>query len=293
MARPAMPTFLCWTVALGATLALAQAPAPATFPDQQRPAGDPAVIAHGRQLYAVNCKACHGGDLRGGDLGGPNLLRSQVVMSDQHGEAISQVVLKGRPDPQGGGPPMPAFPLSTADVHAIAEYIHGVLRDKQRQGAPPPGERQALNVLVGNAGAGRRYFKAHCAGCHSPGGDLRGIATRAADAGALQDAWVAGRPPVAPGGNPYAIHTDPKTPPTTVTVTLGDGTRVHGRLQRVDDFIVSLYADSGGYLSFIRDGRPGVRAVDIDDPMAAHRHLLGALTDPDMHDVTAYLATLK
>src|SRR5262245_38822856 len=53
----------------------------AIFPAQQRPAGDPAAIARGKSLYEINCRACHGSDLRGGDMGGPNLLRSQLVLA--------------------------------------------------------------------------------------------------------------------------------------------------------------------------------------------------------------------
>src|SRR5690349_17075923 len=53
------------------------------FPQQQRAAGDPAVIARGKALYGTNCVACHGVDLRGGQLGGPNLLRSQLALSDK------------------------------------------------------------------------------------------------------------------------------------------------------------------------------------------------------------------
>ncbi|HTV77320.1 MAG TPA: cytochrome c, partial [Steroidobacteraceae bacterium] len=86
----------------------------ATFPDRQRPLGNPAVIARGQALFGINCKACHGSDLRGGDLGGPNLLRSQLVLADQNGEAIIPVIRKGRPA-ANGGPPMPAFPLPLAD----------------------------------------------------------------------------------------------------------------------------------------------------------------------------------
>src|SRR4249919_3812196 len=74
----------------------AQAPAgrgrgPATFPAQQRPPGDPAMIARGQQIYAATCRACHGPDLRGGDMGGPNLLRSQRVLNEQNGELIEPV----------------------------------------------------------------------------------------------------------------------------------------------------------------------------------------------------------
>src|ERR1700751_3458919 len=57
-------------------------------PGQQRPPGDPEQIARGKTLYGISCTGCHGADLRGGDLGGPNLLRSQVALSDQDSELI-------------------------------------------------------------------------------------------------------------------------------------------------------------------------------------------------------------
>src|SRR5512145_2184839 len=68
----------------------------ATFPAQQRPPGDAALIARGNGLYGVYCRACHGADLRGGDQGGPNLLRSQVVLNDQDGELILPIVQNGQ-----------------------------------------------------------------------------------------------------------------------------------------------------------------------------------------------------
>ena len=159
-----------WSVA-GPQLAAAP---PATFPAQQRPPGDPAVVARGASLYAIQCRSCHGVDLRGGDLGGPNLLRSQLVLDDQAGETIAPVVMNGRNPP--GGKPMPALPLPRADIDAIAEYIHSVAATAQPQGAPPPGTQVELKLLVGNARSGERYFAAQCAGCHSVTGDLAGIA---------------------------------------------------------------------------------------------------------------------
>ena len=65
-----------------------------------------ALIARGNALYTLYCRACHGVDLRGGDLGGPNLLRSQLVLNDQGGDAIGPVVRAGRV-PAAGGTPMP------------------------------------------------------------------------------------------------------------------------------------------------------------------------------------------
>ena len=270
----------------------APAPAPvgifgqATFPGKQRPPGDPAVIARGQALFGINCKACHGTDLRGGDLGGPNLLRSQIVLGDQAGEAIIPVVQKGRPASQGGAP-MPAVPLPLADIQAIAEYIHSVVAKKQNQGGPPPEARKPLHILVGNPGRGQRYFAAHCSACHSPTGDLAGIATRISDPANLQDSWVAGRRvgARAPGA--------PDAPRTQVRVTLSTGASAQGTLKHIDDFTVSLTTAQGEYLSFTRQGAQALRAVQVQDPLQQHRQMLTQYTDQNMHDVTAYLATLK
>jgi cytochrome c oxidase cbb3-type subunit 3 len=258
----------------------------ATFPGSQRPLGDPAVIARGAALFGINCKACHGSDLRGGDLGGPNLLRSQIVLGDQSGEAIIPIVQKGRPASQNG-PPMPALPLPVADIQAITEYIHSVVRKKQNQGGPPPAPERPLNILVGDPGRGQQYFAAHCQNCHSPTGDLAGLATRVTNPANLQDSWVAGHRVSAPG-----VGAAP-APPPHVTVTLDSGVTVQGTLRHVDDFTVSLITAQGQYLSFTRAGAQAVHTVEVQDPLQAHRQLLTQYTDQDMHNVTAYLATLK
>ncbi len=258
----------------------------ATFPGKQRPPGDPALIARGAALFGINCKACHGADLRGGDLGGPNLLRSQIVLGDQAGEAIIPVVQKGKPASQGG-PPMPAFPLALTDVQAISEYIHSVVGKKQNQGGPPPEPEKPLNILVGDPRRGQQYFAAHCRMCHAADGDLKGIATRISNPASLQDSWVAGRRAGAP------IAGAPTAAPTQVRVTLNTGTTVQGTLKHLDDFMVSLTTARGEYLSFTRQGTQAARAVEVQDPLQQHRQLLLQYTDQDMHDVTAYLATLK
>jgi cytochrome c oxidase cbb3-type subunit 3 len=258
----------------------------ATFPGKQRPAGAPAVIARGQALFGINCKSCHGADLRGGDLGGPNLLRSQIVLGDQAGEAIIPVVRQGKPASQSG-PPMPAFPLPLADIQAISEYIHSVVGKKQNQGGPPPEPEKPLNILVGDPRRGQQYFAAHCQNCHAATGDLKGIATRVANPASLQDSWVAGRRAAA------AVPGTPTAAPIKVRVTLNTGATVQGTLKHVDDFMVSLTTAQGEYLSFTRQGTQAARAVEVQDPLAQHRQLLSQYTDQDMHDVTAYLATLK
>jgi len=253
------------------------------FPQQTRPLASAEVLTRGKAVYGVNCTACHGADLRGGDQGGPSLLRSLAALSDQHGEEIGPIVRGSRQD-KG----MPGFNLGEADVTAVAEYIHSVLAKVGTQ-ARPPGQvdPSTLNVLVGNASAGETYFKGKCASCHSVGGDLKGIASKFDDPRSLQNTWVSGgggggRPGRGGGGGGK---------PSTVTVTLATGEKVEGILVRKDDFIVTLTQADGTRRSIARDGDSP--KVEVHDPNEAHKTLVPTLTDKDMHDVTAYLATVK
>jgi cytochrome c oxidase cbb3-type subunit III len=253
---------------------------PATFPAQQRPPGDPQLIARGKTVYEVNCQSCHGVDLRGGDRGGSNLLRAQVVLSDQDGELIRPIV-RGSLRETG----MPAINLGDDDVKAVATYIHSIVATARGAGAPPATGAPPPSILVGDATAGQTYFAGKCASCHSPTGDLQGLAARVPDPKALQNLWVSG----GGGRGGRGAASDRRT--VTVTVTQPSGEKIDGRLLQIDDFLVTLMKADGTVSSFRRDGdRP---KVDVHDPMQAHRALLAVLTDKDMHDVTAFLATLK
>ena len=153
---------------------------------------------------------------------------------------------------------------------------------------PPSIGRPAPSVLAGDATAGQAYFAAKCSSCHSATGDLQGIATRISDPKALQNTWVAGGGRVARGG-PMADAPSARTVTAAVTIPAGDS--VVGRLVRIDDFIVSVELADGTVRTFRREGE--MPKVDVRDPMKTHRDLLVVYTDKDMHDVTAYLVTLK
>jgi cytochrome c oxidase cbb3-type subunit 3 len=291
--KKAFAIAVCAIATLGTGRIWAQAPAAApagrgggrtavpslTFPQQTRPLASPDVIARGRAVFGVNCAACHGADLRGGDQGGPSLLRSLAALSDQHGETVGPIVRGSRQD-KG----MPAFNLGDSDVAAVAEYIHSVLAKVGVQARPPGAvDPSTLNVLVGNAAAGQAYFQAKCASCHSVTGDLKGIASKDSDPRMLQNAWVSG------GSGRGGRGERPK--PSTVTVTLADGAKWEGTLIRKDDFIVTLTLADGTRKSITRDGNNP--KVEVHDPYEAHKKLAPTLTDDDMHNVTAYLATLQ
>jgi cytochrome c oxidase cbb3-type subunit III len=255
------------------------------FPNTQRPLADPAVIARGKTHYEISCRACHGGDLRGGDMAGPNLLRSQIALNDNDGESIGEIIRTGKGN-------MDPFDFPADSIKAIAAYIRSILATARGQGSPPAGPRVELNVLVGDASAGQAYFMTHCSSCHSPTGDLNGIAQRYADPMALQNAWVSGGGGRGGrGGGGAAATAGPNRREVTVTVTLASGEKVEGRLGRIDDFIVTLTQPDGTARSFRRDG--DLPRVDIRDPLEAHKKLLLVYTNTDMHNVTAFLATLK
>ena len=264
----------------------------ASFPAQQRDPADPAVIAKGRAIYDLECRSCHGADLRGGEQGGPNLLRVGRVLNDRDGELIQPVLVgshKTRLSPSG---------ISPDDVKALAAYIHSVLATAPGQGAPPPPAKPLeLNVLVGDPAAGERYFSARCASCHSVTGDLKGIGARDLGPAQLQNLWVAGGRGGGGGRGGRGAAAPSQPPPmttrreTTVVVTLPTGQKYEGRLERIDDFMVTLTQADGTPRSFRRNG--DVPKVDVRDPLEAHRNLLPVYTDKDIHDVTAYLAGVK
>jgi cytochrome c oxidase cbb3-type subunit 3 len=258
--------------------------ATATFPAQQRPPGDPVLIAHGKTLYDVDCQSCHGADLRGNTQGGISLLRSQVVLSDQDGE-LMQPIIEGSRKSSG----MPAINMTAADIKATATYIHSVVATEKGQGAPPAPGVEAPSALVGDATAGKVFFAAKCASCHSVTGDLQGYGTKYPDAKTAQNRWVSGggggRGRAGGGGGAPDART------VMVAVTLPSGESVQGALLLVDDFLVSLTQPDGTVRTFSRDG--DVPKVEIKDPMQGHKTLLDTMKNKDMHDVTAYLESLK
>jgi cytochrome c oxidase cbb3-type subunit III len=243
------------------------------YPD--RPPGDPAAIERGKALYSVNCQFCHGADTRGGD-GGPSLLRSGVVLDDRNGELMAPVIQNGRPE-QG----MPKFAFSREQIGDVAAFIHTFKAagyDESRMKPP--------SILVGDARAGEAFFAAKCATCHSPTGDLRGLATKISDERLLQQTWLMPGSGAGRGGPPPVV-----VRPATVTVTLASGEKVEGTLDRLDDFVVSLTMADGTHRSFRTTG--DVPRVEVHDPLQPHRDLLRIYTDADIHNVTAYLVTLK
>jgi mono/diheme cytochrome c family protein len=238
----------------------------------QRPPGDPAAIERGKALYGANCTFCHGVDARGGDGGGPNLIRSTLVIEDQKGERIAAVIHEGRGS-------MPKFQLSDAQVADLAEFLHS-FPVSSRSGP------STINIVVGDAKKGEAYVAVTCARCHMTAA-LKAFAAKLSDPKTLQQMWLMPGNPGGRGGGPAPIP----APPISVTVSLPSGQTFTGELSRVDDFTVSLKQADGTHRTFRTDGA-GIK-VDIHDPLTPHKELLRLYTDADIHNVTAYLVSLR
>ncbi len=238
---------------------------------------DPAAYERGAKAYTQYCAGCHGATARG-SAGAPDLVRSILVLDDEKGILIAPVLRDGRPDAG-----MPKLGLNEQQVSDLVAWLH-----VQTYSAGHRTTYAFQDVLTGDAKKGEAYFNKTCAGCHSASGDLKGIGSRY-DAFALQARWL--QPRGGRGGRGGRGAAPSTKSATTVTVTLVSGEKISGILDRIDDFNVSLRDASGDYHSFNLGG--ATAKVEVHDPLKPHTDLLGKYTDPDIHNVTAYLVTLK
>jgi cytochrome c oxidase cbb3-type subunit III len=232
-------------------------------------AKDPAV-ERGHKQFAESCGFCHGADATGAR--GPDLVRSPLVAHDVKGDQIGEVIRRGRPDK--GMPPLAN--MTDEQIADIAAFLHERAKESLESSGIPRGY-PVEKLLTGNADAGKAFFNGAggCKSCHSPTGDLAGVA------GKYSSIELEARM-LYPGHRKDGPH-------ATATVTLPSGEQIKGQVVHADDFVVGLRDASGWYRSFSRDRVK----VELQDPLAAHRDLLNKLTQADVHNLFAYLASLK
>ncbi len=243
----------------------ASVPPPRSATAQTYPADQ---IAAGQRIFTAQCGFCHGRDAMGGESG-PDLTRAASVAEDVRGDKLGPLLRAGRVD-KG----MPAFTLNAADLGAIVAFVH----DQKTKAESLTGGRRSVDLAdlqTGDPEAGRKYFTGACVKCHSATGDLAGVAKRLQGLALLQRMLYP-----SPGRDGSKA---------TVTVTLPSGEVVTGRLAYRDEFTIALTDAGGWYRAW------PVRQVkfQINDPLQAHIDQLGKYTDEDMHDVLAYLQTLR
>jgi cytochrome c oxidase cbb3-type subunit 3 len=234
-------------------------------PDAKQAAAEAA--ARGKKQFAQSCGFCHGPDATGAR--GPDLVRSAILAHDVKGELIGEVIKNGRPD-KG----MPAMPATDDQIADIAAFLHARAKEAL-QSSGVPADYPVEKLLTGNLEKGKAFFEGAggCKNCHSPTGDLAGVAKKYSSI------------------ELEAHMLYPDFQPPTATVTLPTGEKISGVVSHIDDFVVSIrLGDKSGWnRSFSRDAVK----VELNDPATAHRELLPKLTQDDMHNLYAYISTLK
>ncbi len=221
----------------------------------------------GAAQFSQSCGFCHGSDAAG-STEGPNLLRSRLVRHDQDGNLIGPVVRDGRP-----AKGMPAIKLDESRIAEIVAFLHWKLVEGDRASPSEASGLSLKQLLKGDAKAGQVFFDGAggCSSCHSPSGDLAGIAKKYEPA-ELQARFL------------Y-----PSDVPKTATVTTHSGQRITGELVYQDAFSIAIRDHDGWYHSW-----PCSEVnFQIHDPLAAHLELLHKYREADMHNVFAYLEMLK
>ena len=227
---------------------------------------DKAAVARATPIYQQNCSFCHGPQARGATA--PGLITSDIVLGDDHGEHLAPFLRAGRPE-KG----MPAFSqLSDQQRIDLAEFLHQQVEDIANRGA-----YHLPNIVVGDAAKGHAFVMGHCMSCHTPA-TFAHIASKFRSPDQLQRSWIW---PPRPADNSLAV---------TATVTTAEGAKISGHITQVSDFRITLISDDGQTHTI--DRRPGVD-VQMKDPLAPHQVLVNTLKNDDMHNVTAYLETLK
>ena len=232
-----------------------------TAGEEHAPAAD-----SGGSIFLQNCAFCHGRDAAGGETG-PDLTRSKLVAADVNGDQIGPVVRNGKPDNK-----MPKFTFSDAEMNDLVKFIHA----QAKLAASRPGGRRGVDVAdlqTGNVAAGKAYFNGpgKCSSCHSPTGDLAGVASRYQGLQLEEEMLY------------------PKNAKETLTVTLASGETVTGQLEYQDEFTVGMRDANGVYRSWPTNAVK----YTIDSPVTAHVDQFPKYTDDDIHNLMAYIQTLK
>jgi cytochrome c oxidase cbb3-type subunit III len=254
---------------------------------------DQASIDRGGKLFATQCASCHGANARGGSKTKTtvDLIRSELVLDDlgTGGREIAGFLKYGRPEKN-----MPKFDLPDQDAYDIAAWLH-----RQIAAAAERGSYQRLNVFSGDPKAGEAFFNGSvgkCNTCHSATGDMKGLVARNSDdAPTIQGMIVSGGGRGGRGGGgrgaPAVAAGTPSPTAVTAKVTLKSGEVINGYPASIDDWQITIRLPSGELRSFLRDG--DWPKYETHNPLQAHVDLQFKLTDDDIHNLAAYLRTLK
>ena len=238
---------------------------PADPPTKNPLEGNSDAITAGMGAYRVRCADCHGMDARG--IRGPDI--TQVWARGRTDAALFRTVRNGVPNTE-----MPAHPAprtSDMDIWRILAYLKTM--------APAT----AAGPAPGIASAGEGVFATNCLACHrvgSRGGNLGPDLSRigVARARAALARQIRGNMP------------DVRAGYQSVTLAAPDGKEIRGVKKNEDQFSVQVMDTRERIQGYLREDMKSVT-----DEKKSMMPVFGPdkLTDPQLDDLLAYLATLQ
>ena len=232
------------------------------------PKADPIVspgdIGHGARLFAVNCALCHGPKGTGGrgaDLARPRLTRA---IDDA---ALFQIVHDGIPCTE-----MPANRAMTDhEMWQVIAYVRTL-------------GRAAAERVAGDAASGAGVFRSKgCMGCHAIGANGGRMGPPLAEVGERRSAAYLRAALLDPAANlPDGF--------TMAEITTAAGEHITGIVLNEDTFALQMRDLTGNLHSFWKQDLTALEEHDDRTPMPSFR---GRLTDRELHDLVAYLVSLR
>jgi cytochrome c oxidase cbb3-type subunit 3 len=239
-------------------------------------AGNPRAIHEGNSLFRMYCSLCHGLNARGGSRG-PDLARGSWTHGGTDAD-LFRTITGGVP-----GTLMPANDLSPTETWEVIAWLRSLAPKTPR--AP-----------IGDPKAGKELFfgDANCSLCHMVNGlggrlgpDLSRVGSERSAAYLLKkirNPNVDVAPEMMPPGKEWPIEY------RTVTVVTNDGQSVVGILRNEDAFSIQLMDLAENLHLFLKK--------DLKKVVHEPRTLMptfdtSTLSDRQLHDVVAYLETLR
>ena len=241
----------------------------------QRAPAPPGDVQEGKKLFDGMCARCHGIDGTGDE--GPALNRA-VLSRAATDDALREVIRDGIPD--GGMPRVRR--LTDGELAQLVAYV----RSLGRTTAAP---------ARGDAGRGRAvYERLGCASCHIVGGQGGSFGPELTQIGVQRGPGYLKQAVVGPGemlprglslvpGRGFAEY-------LPVQVVTADGRVVRGVRINEDPFTIQLRDTNNQFHSYRKSE---LKQVDKEFGKSLMPAFRGRVTDAELDDLVAYLATLR
>jgi putative heme-binding domain-containing protein len=234
---------------------------------------NPEELEKGKQTFEMTCSTCHG--LDAGGAMGPNI---QGIPFRLGVEAVANIIQNGMP----GG--MPAFG-GQLDAHQIEQVVGYLLTLTRKDEGKVSGDPEAGKKVYASSG---------CARCHMIAGEGGDSGPELTAVGQLRGPNYLRNTILYPGSDlpqeRVFLESGGRLEFLFVHVVTKDGRTVEGTRVAEDSFHIVLEDAAGNFHSFRKDQ---LRESQKEPGKSTMPSMKGKLTDTEVNDLVAYLASLK